>query len=81
MITKEQISRINELYRKQKSTGLTDKEKAEQSKLRRLYINSVKENLRGHLDSIKVVDNPQGECHDHGHHHHNCGCGKHHHRD
>lgn len=81
MITKEQIQRINELYRKSQNEGLTEEEKKEQAYLRRLYIDSVKESLRAQLESIKVVDKDDYErlmkdkgcsC---GHEHHSCGCG------
>ena len=56
MVTQEQINRINELARKSKSTGLTDDEKAEQTKLRRLYIDSFKESLVGQLENTYIVD-------------------------
>lgn len=56
MVTKEQINRINELARKSKSAGLTDDEKAEQAKLRRLYIDSFKESLVGQLENTYIVD-------------------------
>ena len=36
------IKRINELYHKSKTEGLTDEEKQEQAILRREYIDSVK---------------------------------------
>ena len=36
-MTEEKIARINELYRKQKSVGLTFEEKREQKKLREEY--------------------------------------------
>ena len=44
MITPELIARINELSRKQRSTGLTDAEKIEQNKLRREYLDISKLN-------------------------------------
>lgn len=53
MVTDEQVKRINELYKKQKEVGLTAAEKEEQAKLRKLYIDSIKENLRSQLDIIK----------------------------
>lgn len=90
MVTKEQINRINELAKKQKEIGLTAEEKSEQEKLRRLYIDSFKENLRSQLKNIKLVTPEEYEMqkkkdkcscvHDHDHHHHhdhNCSCGKH----
>ena len=56
MVTQEQINRINELARKSKSAGLTDDEKAEQAKLRRLYIDSFKESLVGQFENTYIVD-------------------------
>ncbi|MBR0086098.1 MAG: DUF896 domain-containing protein [Lachnospiraceae bacterium] len=56
MVTEEQIKRINELYHKMKTTGLTPEEKLEQAELRGLYIRSIRENLRSQLDNIEVVD-------------------------
>ncbi len=52
----ERIKRINELAHKSKSEGLTEEEKAEQAKLRREYIDSVKGNLSVQLDSIRIQD-------------------------
>ena len=42
MITDADIKRINELYHKSKSEGLTPDEKQEQVKLREAYIESVR---------------------------------------
>jgi uncharacterized protein YnzC (UPF0291/DUF896 family) len=54
-ITEEEINRINELYRKQKSEeGLTEEEKEEQKALRQKYVDAIRANLRSNLDSIKV---------------------------
>ena len=58
-ITDEQIKRINELYNKAKTDGLTEEEKAEQQMHRNEYIASFRANLRGTLDRIEVV-NPDG---------------------
>lgn len=57
MITKEQIERINELFHKSKTeSGLSAEEKEEQQKLRRLYIDSVKESLSVNLSNVKIMD-------------------------
>lgn len=57
MVTKEQIARINDLARKQKtSSGLTEEELTEQQNLRQLYLDSVRENLRAQLDNIEFID-------------------------
>lgn len=62
MITKELISRINELARKSKDKGLTEDEKAEQADLRREYIRCFRENFRKQLDCIELVDEPIKNC-------------------
>lgn len=57
MVTQAQIDRINKLSRKSKTPeGLTEEEKAEQQVLRRLYIDSFKESLVGHLEITYIVD-------------------------
>ena len=53
------IARINELARKNKAEGLTAEELTERDKLRRIYIDSVKANLMGHLDNTTIV-HPDG---------------------
>lgn len=66
MVTPEIIARINELGRKQKDGGLTEEERNEQAKLRRLYIDNIKNQVKVHFDSQKE-------------HHHtdHCSCGCH----
>ena len=56
----EVIARINALAAKNKAEGLTEEELAERDKLRRIYIDSVKANLIGHLDNTYVVG-PDGQ--------------------
>jgi uncharacterized protein YnzC (UPF0291/DUF896 family) len=58
----EVIARINELAKKNKAEGLTEEELAERDKLRRIYIDSVKSNLVGHLENTYIVD-PDGTKH------------------
>ena len=54
------IARINELAKKAKTAeGLTAAEKEEQAALRKEFIASVRRNLRGQLDTIKI-QNPDG---------------------
>lgn len=50
----EKIARINALYHKSKSEGLTEDEKEEQQALRKAYIESVRNALRGHLNNIDI---------------------------
>jgi uncharacterized protein YnzC (UPF0291/DUF896 family) len=56
MLTKEKIDRINVLARKSKTEGLTPEEKEEQAKLRAEYLEKFRDHFRGHLESIKFVD-------------------------
>ena len=51
----EVIKRINELAAKAKKEGLTEEELSERDKLRRIYIDSVKASLTGHLDNTYIV--------------------------
>ena len=55
-MTDEKISRINELYHKAKTEGLTEEEKKEQQVLRKQFIDDFKRNLRGQLDNISVQE-------------------------
>lgn len=48
------IKRINELYKKSKEEGLNDKEKEEQQKLRRIYIDNVKSNFKAQLETVEL---------------------------
>ena len=50
----EVIDRINELYHKSQSEGLTEEEKAEQKDLRQQYVLSIRRSLRGQLDNIDI---------------------------
>ncbi|BCK00225.1 DUF896 domain-containing protein [Anaerocolumna chitinilytica] len=53
------LARINQLYKKSQEEGLTEEEKAEQAELRSEYIQSVRNNLRGTLNNISLL-NPDG---------------------
>ncbi|MBQ3215244.1 MAG: DUF896 domain-containing protein [Oscillospiraceae bacterium] len=55
----EVIARINVLAKKAKTEGLTEEELAERDKLRRIYIDSVKASLVGHLENTYIVS-PDG---------------------
>lgn len=50
----EKIKRINELYHKSKSVGLTEEEKAEQRSLRKEFIASIRANVKSQLDNISI---------------------------
>ncbi len=54
-MTDKDIARINELYKKSKTPeGLTPEEKVEQAELRGAFLASVRNNLKGQLDTIKI---------------------------
>ncbi len=55
-ISQEKINRINELAKKAKEGSLSPEEIAERDKLRREYIDAVKENMRRKLEDIEFVD-------------------------
>lgn len=50
----ELIGRINELYQKSQSEGLTEEEKEEQTALRKEYVANVRGNLRGQLEHMSI---------------------------
>jgi len=56
MLSKEKISRINELAKKSKTCNLSDSEKKEQKELREEYLKSFRKNFKSQLDSIEIVD-------------------------
>lgn len=59
----EVIAQINQLAAKAKTPeGLTPEELAKRDKLRRIYIDSVKASLVGHLENTYIVD-PDGTKH------------------
>lgn len=63
MITPELIQRINELAKKKREQTITAEELAEQAKLRRMYIDHFKEQVKQQLDCIEIVDAPQRRRH------------------
>lgn len=56
---KNRIDRINELYHKSQKEGLTVEEKIEQAKLRNEYIQTIRNNMRGTLNQVSIL-NPDG---------------------
>lgn len=60
MITDQKLKRINELAKKQREEGLTDKEKEEQQNLREEYLAGVRQSFKSQLSSVKIVD-PKGD--------------------
>lgn len=51
-----QIARINELYHKSKSVGLTKEEKLEQQELRNAYIAAIRADLQSTLDNVDILE-------------------------
>jgi uncharacterized protein YnzC (UPF0291/DUF896 family) len=66
----ELIARLNFLYHKRKSQGLTEAELDEQNELRKQYIGIIKGNVKTELNRIQVVD--VKDCNQ-SHDHHLCG--------
>ena len=54
--TEELTARVNELYHKSQTEGLTEEERKEQAELRSAYVAKVRANLRGQLDNISIVE-------------------------
>lgn len=50
------ITRINELAKKKKTSGLTAEELAEQKELYKEYLGGIRNQLKAQLDNIEVVD-------------------------
>lgn len=55
-MNQDKIDRINILYHKSKATGLSEEEKAEQAALRKEYIESIRNSLRGNLNNISIQE-------------------------
>jgi len=69
VITPEVIARINELARKQREGELTAAEKEEQARLRRLYIDHIKGQVKEALDAtVKYAHKEDCDCGCHGKH-------------
>lgn len=50
------IERLNELYHKSQKGLLSTEELAERDRLRRIYLDSIKEQFKMTLDRIEIVD-------------------------
>lgn len=55
-MTEEKIARINELYKKSKTEGLTEEEAKEQHALRQEYLDNVRKNLKSQLNNIDIKE-------------------------
>jgi uncharacterized protein YnzC (UPF0291/DUF896 family) len=65
MVTPEVIERINALAKKQRESSLSPEEKTEQAKLRRIFIDNIKDQVRIQLESAteKHADDCSCGCH------------------
>lgn len=61
MISRELVDKINSLWHKQQTVGLTEEEKEEQLLARRQYIDAIKSQVRDMLETIK---NPECQTED-----------------
>ncbi|MCI9106230.1 MAG: DUF896 domain-containing protein [Lachnospiraceae bacterium] len=50
------INRINALYHKSQTEGLTEEEKTEQAGLRTEYIQAIRKNMRASLNTISIQE-------------------------
>lgn len=74
------IARLNELYHRSKVSPLSEEELEERDRLRRVYLDAIRGQVKTQLDRIKIVDVKDVDDHEHqegcscgcghGHHHH-----------
>ncbi|MBO5713222.1 MAG: DUF896 domain-containing protein [Clostridia bacterium] len=55
------VERINELAKKSKTVGLTEEEKVEQAKLRREYLDAIRNSIVGQLGSPEEYKNQKSK--------------------
>ena len=55
-MNQDKIDRINTLYHKSQSVGLTEEEKEEQKLLRKEYIEAIRRNMRRTLNNISIKE-------------------------
>lgn len=56
MTIDEVTKRINELYHKSQTEGLSEEELTEQKKLREIFLSNVRANLKNQLENIDIVE-------------------------
>lgn len=59
MMSKEKLSRINDLAKKSKAEGLSKEEKQEQAKLREEYLQNIRNSFTNQITTMTVID-PEG---------------------
>jgi uncharacterized protein YnzC (UPF0291/DUF896 family) len=60
MLSKEKMSRINELAKKAKERGLNESEAKEQSRLRREYLETFRSSVKNTIETVRIYD-PNGD--------------------
>jgi len=58
MNMKELITRINELAKKKRTSGLNNAEQKEQETLYKEYLALIRGQVKGQLDNIEIVETP-----------------------
>lgn len=61
MLSKNKMNRINELAKKSKATGLTESEAKEQTKLRKEYLETFRQSMKGTIENTRVFDSEGNE--------------------
>ncbi|QDI90128.1 DUF896 domain-containing protein [Salicibibacter halophilus] len=61
MISDEKLDRINELAKRQKTTGLTADEQDEQKDLREEYLQNFRTSFKQQIQNVSVVDEKGNE--------------------
>ncbi|MBO0993028.1 DUF896 domain-containing protein [Bacillus sp. SD088] len=56
MLSKEKIKRINQLAKKAKTSGLSNEEAKEQTKLRSEYLQQFRSSMRQTIENVRVFD-------------------------
>lgn len=59
MMSKEKLSRINDLAKKAKAEGLSDEEATEQTALRKEYLQNIRNSFTNQITTMTVID-PEG---------------------
>jgi len=59
MMSKEKLSRINDLAKKSKAEGLSKEEKQEQTELREEYLQNIRKSFTNQITTMTVID-PEG---------------------
>ena len=61
MEMKDIIAKVNYYTKLSRERELTEEEKVEREKYRKMYLEKFKAQVRGHLDNIKIVDENDNE--------------------